>query len=251
VLGASSGIGQGCALALAEAGSHVAGVHFDTAQRGDEVRQLLQSLRGLGVKAHLFNDNAASEDGRARLIGELRSTLDGGGIRVLVHSLAFGALAPYVAPSGALTRRQLDMTLSVMANSLVYWAQDLVEAGLLVRGAHVFALTSAGTSRVARSYGAVSAAKSALEAHVRQLAVELAPAGISVNAIRAGITLTPSFLRIPESAELAERARNHNPHRRLTTPEDIAASVVLLARADSSWMTGNVIGVDGGEILTV
>ena len=72
-----------------------------------------------------------------------------------------------------------------------------------------------------------------------------------MNAIRAGITLTPSFLRIPESRELSERARLANPHRRLTTPDDVADAIVLLAGARSSWLTGNVIGVDGGEILTV
>jgi len=97
----------------------------------------------------------------------------------------------------------------------------------------------------------VSAAKCALESHVRQLAVELAPRGVSVNAIRAGVTLTESFLRIPESGELTERARAFNPHGRLTTPEDVAETVVLLARSRSSWLTGNVIGVDGGEFLTI
>ncbi len=249
ILGASSGMGRGCARALAAAGSHIAGVHLDPARRADEVQALVGQLREYGGQAHFFNENAASDDGRARVLAELAKLVDGG-VRVLVHSLAFGSLAPYLPPPAALTRRQLEMTLSVMAHSLVYWVQDLSGAGLLAPGARIFALTSAGTSRVARSYGAVSAAKSALEAHVRQLAVELAPAGVSVNAIRAGVTLTPSFVRIPESAELAERARTHNPHRRLTTPEDVAESVVLLARASSSWLTGNVIGVDGGEILT-
>jgi NAD(P)-dependent dehydrogenase (short-subunit alcohol dehydrogenase family) len=249
VLGASSGMGRASALALAEAGSNIVGVHLDTAEREPEVAELVQRVREYGVSAHFFNDNAASERGRERVLTELARLADGG-VRVLVHSLAFGALAPYLPPGTTLTHRQMDMTLSVMAHSLVYWVQDLVAAQLLPSGARLFALTSAGTTRVARSYGAVSAAKSALESHVRQLAVELAPAGVSVNAIRAGVTLTPSFLRIPESADLRERARTTNPHGRLTTPEDVAESIVLLASASSSWLTGNVIGVDGGELLT-
>ncbi|HET6212201.1 MAG TPA: SDR family oxidoreductase [Micromonosporaceae bacterium] len=251
VLGASSGMGRGCALALAAAGSNIVGVHLDSAERAADIAELTDQIRGYGVQAQFFNDNAASERGRARVLEDVAKLVAGDGVRVLVHSLAFGALAPYLPPGEPVTARQMDMTLSVMAHSLVYWVQDLSAADLLAPGARIFALTSAGTSRVARSYGAVSAAKCALEAHVRQLAVELAPTGVSVNAIRAGITLTPSFLRIPESAELSARARAGNPHGRLTTPEDVAESVVLLASARSSWLTGNVIGVDGGEILTV
>ena len=259
VLGASSGMGRACALQLAEAGSHVIGVHLDTGQRQQAVEELVEEVRKHGVQAHFVNDNAASPAGRERVLPEIVERVGDAGVRVLVHSLAFGTLAPFLpavdgdAPAGEepISQRQLDMTLSVMAHSLVYWTQDLLRAGLLDDRSRIFALTSSGTARVARSYGAVSAAKCALESHVRQLAVELAPRGVAVNAIRAGITLTPSFLRIPESGELSERARLANPHRRLTTPEDVAEAIVLLAGARTSWITGNVIGVDGGEILTV
>lgn len=257
ILGASSGMGRACALRLAEAGSNIIGIHLDTGQRLREVEELRAELDAYGVQVHLVNDNAASPAGRERVLPDIVERVGAGSIRVLVHSLAFGTLAPFLptadGPGEAetLTQRQLDMTLTVMANSLVYWTQDLLTAGLLDAGSRVFALTSSGTARVARSYGAVSAAKSALESHVRQLAVELAPRGVAVNAIRAGITLTPSFLRIPESGELSERARVANPHGRLTTPQDVADAIALLARAGSSWLTGNVIGVDGGEILTV
>lgn len=260
VLGASSGMGRACALRLAEAGSNVVGVHLDTGQRLQAVEELVEEVRKHGVEAHFVNENAASPGGRERVLPEIAERAGGTGVRVVVHSLAFGTLAPFLPrPDGEgadageqpISQRQLDMTLAVMAHSLVYWVQDLLAAGLLDDRTRVFALTSSGTARVARSYGAVSAAKCALESHVRQLAVELAPRGVAVNAIRAGITLTPSFLRIPESRELSERARLANPHRRLTTPDDVADAIVLLAGARTSWLTGNVIGVDGGEILTV
>lgn len=257
VLGASSGMGRACALGLAEAGSNIIGVHLDTGQRQPEVDELVGQVRKHGVQAHFVNDNAASQAGRERMLPDILELSGRGGVGVLVHSLAFGTLAPFLpAADGSdngefVTQRQLDMTLTVMAHSLVYWVQDLLRAGLLDDRSRIFALTSSGTARVARSYGPVSAAKCALESHVRQLAVELAPRGVSVNAIRAGITLTPSFLRIPESGELSDRARVGNPHGRLTTPEDVAEAIVLLARTRTSWITGNVIGVDGGEILTV
>ncbi|GAA3892853.1 SDR family oxidoreductase [Streptomyces lacrimifluminis] len=255
VLGASSGIGRAVALGLANEGVNIAGVHFDTAARAEEVEQLVVDLRGRGVEAHLFNANAAARATRERLIPELAEltggTRSGGGIRILVHSLAFGTLVPFLPREGwekQLTPRQLEMTLDVMAHSLVYWTQDLCAYGLLRTGSKVYALTSAGTSQHLPSYGPVSAAKSALESHVRQLACELATSGIAVNALRAGTTDTPALRRIPEHTGYIERAAENNPHGRLTRPEDVADAVALLSRTESSWLTGNTIGVDGAEL---
>ncbi|MBX6767769.1 MAG: SDR family oxidoreductase [Actinomadura rubrobrunea] len=250
VLGASSGMGRAAAIALAREGAHVIGIHFDTARMAESVAALVEELRGHGVRAHFFNENAASARTRAELIPKIAELTEGKGVHVLLHSLAYGALAPYLPREGhprALTQRQMEMTLDVMAHSLVYWTQDLVRAGLLPHGAKVYAMTSAGVAQALPSYGAVSAAKAALEAHVRQLACELAPYGVAVNALRAGVTLTPSLRRIPEHREFV--AGTANPHGRLTVPEDVAEAIVLLSRTDSSWITGNTIGVDGGELL--
>ncbi|MBS2026023.1 MAG: SDR family oxidoreductase, partial [Deltaproteobacteria bacterium] len=148
---------------------------------------------------------------------------------------------------GMLTRAQFDMTLDVMANSLVYWTRDLVNRGWLGKDGRVWAMTSSGGTRVWPAYGAVSAAKAALESHCRQLALELAPRGIAVNAIRAGVTDTPALRKIPGNAEMIEIAKKRNPAGRLTTPEDIAKLLVLLADPRSGWLTGNTLGVDGGE----
>jgi NAD(P)-dependent dehydrogenase (short-subunit alcohol dehydrogenase family) len=252
VLGVSSGIGRACALGLARNGANIIGLHFDTAARAGEVRELVGQLAESGVRAQLFNVNAGRKSTRDDLLPKIGELTDGAGVRVLLHSIAFGTLVPYLPREGAtvgLAQRQLEMTLDVMANSLVYWVQDLVRADLLSRGAKVFAMTSAGTSRLLPSYGAVSAAKSALEAHVRQLACELAPRGVAVNALRAGTTLTPALRAIPGHDRFVADGGALNPHGRLTVPEDVAEAVVLLSQSDSSWITGNTIGVDGGEIL--
>jgi enoyl-[acyl-carrier protein] reductase III len=252
VLGVSSGMGLAVARQLAHEGVHVLGVHFDTASGREKAEAAAEELRSLGVRVHFHNANAARAATRAELVPLYRELTGDRGIRILVHSLAFGTLVPFIARDGrpGLSERQMTMTLDVMAHSLVYWTQDLHAAGLLRTGAKVYAMTSAGNAKVTTTYGAVSAAKCALEAHVRQLAVELAPSGIAVNALRAGVTVTPSLERIPESAELVERATRTNPHGRLTRPEDVAEAVALLSRSETSWITGNVIGVDGGEVLT-
>lgn len=252
ILGVSSGMGEATARAWAQAGGHVLGVHFDTAERQEKAAILQEELRSQGVQAHFFNRNAAAADTRQELVPVFAELTGGAGLRTLLHSLAFGSLVPFIAedPRKAFTPRQMDMTLNVMAHSLVYWTQDLYRAGLLRGGSKIFAMTSAGDQRVSRNYGGVSAAKCALESHIRQLALELAPHGISANALRAGVTVTPSLERIPEHQELIERATRANPHGRLTRCTDVAEAVVLLSSTDSSWITGNVIGVDGGDMLT-
>jgi len=141
----------------------------------------------------------------------------------------------------------MDMTLDVMAHSLVYWTQDLFRRGLLLQGSHIFAMTSAGGRRVYRSYGAVSAAKAALESHIRQLALELGPHGVTDNCVEAGVTDTAALRKIPGSEVMVEKALAMNPGGRLTTPDDVARVIATLSRPDLTWLTGDIIRVDGGE----
>jgi enoyl-[acyl-carrier-protein] reductase (NADH) len=134
-----------------------------------------------------------------------------------------------------------------MGHSLVYWVQECLWAGLLDRGARIFAMTSIGSTRAIPQYGPVSAAKAILEAHIRQLAVELAPAGITANAILAGVTDSNALRQIPGYEKLLEVARQRNPNRRLTQPEDVARSIAALCHPATYWLTGNTLHVDGGE----
>ena len=92
-----------------------------------------------------------------------------------------------------------------------------------------------------------SAAKAALESHCRQLAVELAPRKIAVNAIRAGVTDTPALRKIPGNEQMIERCLAIHPAGRLTTPEDVASVLVALSCPQTVWLSGNVLGVDGAE----
>ena len=134
-----------------------------------------------------------------------------------------------------------------MANSIVYWTQGLIWRGLMKRGGRIYAMTSSGGHTALPNYGAVSAAKSSLESHIRQLALELGAMGITANAIMAGVTDTPALRKIPGSTRMLEIAKSKNPNGRLTTPEDVAKAIMLLTDENASWVSGNVIGVDGGE----
>jgi NAD(P)-dependent dehydrogenase (short-subunit alcohol dehydrogenase family) len=256
ILGASSGFGEATALELARSGYNIFGVHLDLRATLPHVQEIQEKIKDTGHDAVFFNMNAADADKRHNAVEAMSERLraDGGdsSVRVLLHSLAFGTLLPYIAetPKDAISQKQLEMTVDVMAHSLVYWAQDLVASGLMRRGSCIYAMTSSGGSRVIKSYGGVSAAKAALESHIRQLAFELAPLGIRANAIRAGVTDTPALRRIPGGPELLERAQRQNPSGRSTTPEDVAKAIAALSDERLYWLTGNVLGVDGGEDIT-
>jgi len=249
ILGASSGFGEAACRELAAAGYDIFGVHLDRKQGLAHVAEIVDAIVARKRKAHFFNINAADHEKRRETIASLTEAAGGAPIRVVLHSLAFGTLKPYVAEDekDAMTPAQLEMTLDVMAHSLLYWTQDLVRAGLLRRGGKIYAMTSAGDQVVWRSYGAVSAAKAALESHIRQLAVELAPAGITANAVKAGVTDTPALRKIPGNDTIVASAVGRNPSGRLTTPQDVARCLVALSADGTEWMTGNVINVDGGE----
>ena len=252
ILGSSSGFGAATSIALAEqAGLNICGVHLRRPTDPDRFDEVKTRVEKAGRQYLPFNMNAANPDRRQDAIEKMAEAMDGSGFRVLMHSLAFGTLKPFVTDQveDSIQQPNMDMTLDVMAHSLVYWVQDSLRRGLLGRGSRIFTMTSAGSHRIVPSYGAVSAAKAALESHIRQLAVELAPRGITANSILAGVTDTPALRRIPGNEKLMEVALSRNPSGRLTLPTDIANFIALLAKPGpgADWVTGNVINVDGGE----
>ncbi len=257
ILGVSSGFGAAAARALAGDGYGIIGVHLDLRGTIAAANAVRDEIAAMGVPVVFHNVNAADEGKRhgvvessVELFDQRRREGHDPFIAVVLHSLAFGTTLSYI--SGAtdakeVSQKQLEMTADVMAHSLVYWVRDLFHAGLLADGSRIFAMTSEGATKAVPTYGPVSAAKAALEAHVRQLALELIQDGITVNAIRAGVTDTPALRRIPGHEDLRTVAEARNPGGRLTRPEDVGAALVALASPRLHWMTGNTIGVDGGE----
>jgi enoyl-[acyl-carrier protein] reductase III len=261
ILGASSGMGEATATALAEAGYRICGIHLDFRAGQTHVEEVKARIEATGSEALYVNMNAADDEKRGtalRMLHERFETSRGQGrhpyVRVMMHSLAFGSLVPFFHedPKQAVDRKKMEMTQDVMANSLVYWAQDLWRGGFLESGSRIFAMTSEGSTRVVPSYGVVSSAKAALESHVRQMAMEFARlgSGVTVNAIRAGVTMTPALLKIPEKDAIIEAAIRRNPTGRMTTPRDVANAILALSGDGANFINGEVIGVDGGEYVT-
>jgi NAD(P)-dependent dehydrogenase (short-subunit alcohol dehydrogenase family) len=252
ILGASSGFGAAAAIELARHGMNIFGVHLDRQATMINVQNLIKEIKHTGAKTVFYNINAADSIKRNETLDDIQEQFGNDSsstVKVLLHSLAFGTLKSFIAKKqeDAITQAQMEMTVDVMAHSLVYWVQGLLTRNLIKRGGRIFGMTSSGGHTAMPFYGAVSAAKASLESHIRQLTMELGPLGITSNAIMAGVTDTPALRKIPGNVKMVEAARLKNPTGRLTTPEDVAKAIVLLSSEEASWISGNVLGVDGGE----
>ncbi len=250
ILGSSSGFGEAAALQLAKDGYNIIGVHLDRQATMPNVERIIEQIKSCNVDQVFYNVNAADEEKRKEIIDDLLKRTGGKPqVKVVMHSLAFGTLKPFVPKEGEqqISKAQIEMTIDVMANSLVYWVQDLVSNGLLIKKARIFAMTSSGGHSSIPYYGAVSAAKAALESHCRQLAVELGPMEVAVNAIMAGVTDTPALRKIPGNIPMIEVARRKNPRGKLTTPGQVAKIIALFCQDGGEWISGGIINADGGE----
>jgi len=251
ILGSSSGFGAAACRELAKQGVNIYGIHLDRKGAMGSVNQFIDELKSYNIDVYFNNMSATDADKRSKVIKELKS-FDNIRVKILMHSIAFGTLKPVIDhdPSITLQQRQVEMTLDVMASSILYWTQDLFQAELLQKGSQIFAMTSSGGHRHWKSYGAVSAAKASLESYCRQLAFELSQYNIAVNALQAGVTDTPALRKIPENEKMIELALKLNPGKRLTLPEDVAKIIVNIGLSEETWLTGNTIRIDGGEDIT-
>jgi NAD(P)-dependent dehydrogenase (short-subunit alcohol dehydrogenase family) len=219
------------------------------------VRLLLHSIAFGNLKLLAPARDTRARDARAQLAQALG--VDGERVTAALQSLfqeGHPAFAPLIDPpaydgENMLDEEDLARTAHAMGTSLVGWAQAVHKRGLFAADARVLGLTSEGNRVAWRGYAAVSIAKAALEAAARAIAVEYAPYGIRCNILQAGVTRTPALALIPGSDLIAAGALARNPFRRLTTPEDVANVICLLATDEAAWVNGALIAVDGGERL--
>jgi len=252
ILGGSSGLGLATAKKLASQAYNLIIVHRDRKADLGPVMEAFEDITSMGVKLLHYNQDATNKERQHGLIETMVKSLGNEKIRVLVHSIAKGNLKPMRSGnkrSNTLKSDDFALTIQAMATSCYDWVQLVFQHNLFADDARVLAFTSEGNQRAWSNYGAVSAAKAALEAIIRNIALEFAPVGIKANCIQAGVTETKSFQLIPGHEQLKDAALLRNPNNRLTRPEDVANVAYLLTTDDARWITGTVIKVDGGESL--
>jgi 3-oxoacyl-[acyl-carrier protein] reductase len=237
VTGAAQGIGRAIALALAADGWAVA-----ACDRSEAVAGVAGEIRAGGARASSLRfdvrDPAAVRAAHARAQAEL------GQITAVV---ANAAITDQVARSERLEpdawRREIDVNLTGAFLSI----QPALE-GMRERGAgRIIVISSGAATGGLRGQLAYTASKAGLLGMVRTLALEMAPWGVTVNAVLPGMVETEKVRAMPPEAR--RRAMARIPFERFATPEEIASVVAFLASPAAAYLTGAWIPVDGGMSL--
>ena len=233
VTGGSRGIGKAIALRFARAGVRRVAIGY---LRGDRAAaETADELRAAGAEPILVRGNITSQRVLAQ-VGDL------GALDALVHNAATGVIRPALETEP----KHWDWTLTANARALL----DLARAAApnMPSGSSIVAVSSLGSTRVLENYSLVGTSKAALESLVRYLAVELAPRGIRVNAVSAGVVETGALEHFPNRDAML-RAGAANPVGRLVSPDDIAGAVAFLCSPDAAMVRGQTLIVDGGFSL--
>ena len=248
ILGGSTGHGAATAKKLAKDGYGVIAFHFDRGEAKKIAEETIAEVKSLtNGRCHYFNTNAASEEAMDSFIPQIKEITNGSKLKLLLHSIAFGTTTNFFGDK-PVTQRQMDMTVHVMGNSILYWTQKLLNEDLLGSGSRIIGLTSEGNYLAMEGYGPVSVAKVAMEAIIRRIGWELGQFGITANSVQAGVTPTRALTKINDRWEdWVENTKKRNPMRRTTTPEDVAGTISMLLKPEADFINCSIIYCDGGE----
>jgi enoyl-[acyl-carrier protein] reductase III len=232
VTGGSRGIGKGIALRFAELGAKRIGVSYLRNDRA--AAETAKELEGLGVEPVLLRGNIGDPGKATAVVAEM------GTIDVIVSNAATGVIRPALE----IEEKHWDWTLNANARALLTLVREAAPS--LPPGSAVVAISSLGSTRVLDDYLVVGVSKAALEALVRYLAVELAPQGIRVNAVSAGLVETGALEYFNNRDEMLAYYKQRTPAGRLVGPRDIADTVCFLASPEADMIRGQTVVVDGG-----
>lgn len=234
VTGGSRGIGRAIATRFAEQGATSVAVGYLRNDRAAE--ETASAIEALGASVTLVRGNVSSAK-----VGEQVAAL--GPLDILVHNAATGVARPTLETED----KHFDWTMNANARALIALSRVAVP-GMPVGGS-IVALSSLGSERVLDNYVLVGASKAALEAIVRYLAVELAPRGIRVNAVSAGVVETDALDAFPNREEMLSWSAARTPAGKLVTAADVASAVCFLCSPDAEMIRGQTLVVDGGFSL--
>ena len=236
VTGGTRGIGREVARRFAQDGATKIALGY--LRNDSAAEEAAEELRALGAEPVLVRGNVSSAK-VARAVEAL------GPLDALVHCAATGVIRPALET----TDKHFDWTLA--ANTRAFLSLARVVAPRMPPGSSIVAVSSLGSSRVLENYILVGTSKAALEALVRYLAVELAPAGVRVNAVSGGVVETGALDHFPNREQMLSWSLQRTPAGRLVEPTDVADVVSFLCSPSAEMIRGQTIVVDGGFSLVV
>jgi enoyl-[acyl-carrier protein] reductase III len=243
VTGGSRGIGRAICRHLAR---HGAEVLINYAHEPSDAKELAGEIESWGGRAHPLQANLADPDAVAELFEVVECQFQR--LDILVNNAGLGIMKPV----DSLALRHFDRAMNLNVRAALDCSQRAAAFMRRNPGAgHIVNVSSIGSMRVLPQYAAVGVSKSALETLTRYLAVELAPAGISVNAVCAGPVQTDALRYFPNARRMLDSAGEQTPAGTLTTPEEVADVVGFLCSDAAAKIRGQTIVVDGGLTLTV
>jgi enoyl-[acyl-carrier protein] reductase III len=231
--GGTRGIGLAIAHRLVRDGADRAVLGY--LRNDDAAEAAAAELRAAGTEVDLVRGNVASETTVEKLAAA-------GPYRVVVHNAATGVIRPALETED----KHWDWTMNANARSLL--ALTRATAPAMEPGSSIVAISSLGSYRVLDNYVLIGTSKAALESVVRYLGVELAPRGIRVNAVSAGVVDTDALDWFPNKEEMLATV-DRTPAGRLVEPADVAAAVSFLSSGDAAMVCGQTLVVDGGFSL--
>lgn len=234
VTGAGKGIGRACAVTLAKAGADVALF----ARTEADLLAVQAEINALGRRAIIVPGDVNRQVDLEALIE--RTVAELGKLTVLINNVGGGGPNDPRKVSGQAVGDMIAFNV-VPAYTLIQKAAAAMQAA---GGGAVVNISSTAARYAQRHFSAYAAAKAALNQMTRCLAQDFGPT-VRINAIEPGTIMTDALAPFltPERKERMERT---TPLARLGRPEDIAAAALFLASPASSWVTGKVLGVDGG-----
>jgi len=235
ITGGARGIGRATALKLAHSGCDIAIVYYNSS---DAAEVLVSEISAMGRRAIAMQANVADAESVKALFVTFKQYFNK--LDFLISNAASGVLKPALKMSSKHWRWCME-TNALALNHLAIEAHTLMPAG-----SRILALSSLGATRAIPNYAFIGASKAALESLVRALSLELAPNGISVNCISAGVVDTDALKYFPNREQLLDAAATHSLAGRLLTPEDVADSIYLLCLPEAAMIKGQILCVDAG-----